>query len=59
MTDIAPYTLDEVEKEISSTYHWFHHEAGVNVYPREEGRLGALWSLFDLLIEEEKENGVA
>lgn len=53
------YTLEEVEREIYDTYHWFHREAGVNVYPREEGRLGALWSLFDLLIEEEKENGVA
>lgn len=49
------YTLAEVEQEIYDTYHWFHENAGVTVYPREEGQLGALWSLFEILIEEEKE----
>lgn len=48
------YTLAEVEQEITDTYRWFHENAGVNVHPREEGQLGALWSLFDLLIEEEQ-----
>lgn len=52
----TPYTLAEVEEEIKSTYVWFHENAGVTVYPREEGQLGALWSLFEILIEEEKEN---
>lgn len=47
------YTLEEVEQEIHDTYRWFHENAGVTVYPREEGQLGALWALFDLLIEEE------
>lgn len=51
----TPYTLAEVEEEIKSTYVWFHENAGIAVYPREEGQLGALWSLFDILIEEEKE----
>lgn len=46
------YTLAEVENEIASVYQWFHKEAGVGVYPREEGQLGALWALFDLLVEE-------
>jgi hypothetical protein len=46
------YTLAEVEQEIYDTYQWFHKNAGVNVYPQESGQLGALWSLFDLLIEE-------
>lgn len=54
MTEAAPYTLAQVEQEIAETYKWFHENAGVNVYPREEGQLGALWSLFDLLIEDEK-----
>lgn len=49
------YTLAEVEQEIYDTYHWFHENAGVTVYPREEGQLGALWALFDLLIEEEND----
>lgn len=57
MTEAAPYTLAQVEEEISQTYRWFHENAGISVYPREEGQLGALWSLFDLLIEEEKDNG--
>lgn len=51
------YNLAQVEQEIYETYHWFHENAGVTVYPREEGQLGALWHLFDLLIEEENDNG--
>lgn len=50
------YSLAEVEQEIYDTYQWFHKEGGVTVYPREEGQLGALWALFDILIEEEKED---
>ena len=53
----SAYTLAEVEQEIYDTYRWFHANAGVTVYPREEGQLRALWSLFEILIEEEKENG--
>lgn len=48
------YTLEEVENEISETYKWFHRTGGVNVKPQETGQLGALWALFDLLIEEEQ-----
>lgn len=47
------YTLAEVEQDIYDTYQWFHREGGIGVYPREEGRLGNLWALWDLLIEEE------
>ena len=46
------YTLAEVEREIYDTYQWFHKENPL-VKPQETGQLGALWSLFDLLIEEE------
>lgn len=46
------YTLAEVEQDIHDTYQWFHKEAP-GVTPREEGNLGALWALHDLLIEEE------
>lgn len=53
---MTAYTLAEVEQEISDHYHWFAQNAP-GVWPREEGRLGALWGLFDLLIEEEKDNG--
>lgn len=56
MTEAAPYTLAQVEQEIYDTYRWFHDQ-NPNVYPQETGHLGALWSLFDLLIEEENENG--
>ena len=49
------YTLEEVEQEISQTYQWFHREAGVTVYPREEGHLGSLWALHDLLVEDRRE----
>lgn len=49
------YSLAEVEQEIYDTYQWFHKEGGVTVYPREDGQLGALWHLFDLLIEEESD----
>lgn len=52
----AAYTLPEVENEIAETYRWFHENAP-GVWPREEGQLGALWHLFDLLIEEENDNG--
>lgn len=48
------YTLAEVEQEIYDTYHWFHREGGVSVYPREEGMLGSLWSLHDLLVEDRR-----
>ena len=51
-----PYTLAQVEAELYDTYRWFHDQ-NPNVYPQETGHLGALWSLFDLLIEEENENG--
>lgn len=50
------YSLAEVEQEISDHYHWFAQNAP-GVWPREEGRLGALWGLFDLLIEEENTIG--
>lgn len=53
MTEVAPYTLDEVENEIASVYQWFHKE-NPHVKPQETGQLGALWALFDLLIEEEQ-----
>lgn len=46
------YTLEEVENEIRSTYEWFHRENPL-VKPQETGQLGALWALFDILIEEE------
>lgn len=46
------YSLAEVEQEIYDTYKWFH-EQNPNVYPQETGQLGALWGLFDLLVEEE------
>lgn len=46
------YTLSEVEQELYETYRWFHKENPL-VKPQETGQLGALWSLFDLLIEEE------
>lgn len=46
------YSLAEVEQEISDHYHWFAKNAP-GVWPREEGQLGALWALFDILIEEE------
>lgn len=49
------YTLEEVENEISETYKWFHKE-NPTVKPQETGQLGALWALFDILIEEE-DNG--
>lgn len=48
------YSLAEVEQEIYDTYQWFHKEGGVTVYPREEGNLGALWALHDLLVDDEK-----
>ncbi len=51
---MTPYTLAEVEQEIYDTYQWFHKQAGVYVRPREEGRLGALWGLWSLLVEDEK-----
>lgn len=47
------YTLAEVETEIWSLYQWFHKENPL-VRPQETGQLGALWSLFDLLVEEEQ-----
>lgn len=49
---MAPYTLEEVEQDIYNTYQWFHRE-NPHVKPQETGQLGALWGLFDLLIEEE------
>lgn len=52
------YTLAEVEQEIYSQYRFFHEKAP-HAYPQETGQLGALWALFDILIEEEKENGEA
>lgn len=48
------YTLPEVEADIHQTYKWFHENAP-GVWPQEEGQLGALWALFDLLIEEEND----
>lgn len=48
----TPYTLAEVEQEIYSQYRFFHEKAP-DAYPQETGQLGALWALFDLLIEEE------
>lgn len=56
MNNTKPYTLAEVESEIQQTYFWFAKNAP-GVWPREEGQLGALWALFDILIEEEKDNG--
>lgn len=53
MTEAAPYKLAQVEQEIYDTYQWFHTQ-NPNVYPQETGHLGALWSLHDLLIEEEQ-----
>lgn len=50
------YTLAQVESEIQQTYRWFAENAP-GVWPREEGQLGALWGLFDLLVEEEESNG--
>ena len=47
------YTLEEVERELYETYRWWHEQAP-GVTPKEEGTLGALWGLFDLLIEEEE-----
>lgn len=47
------YTLPQVEQEINETYKWFHANAP-GVWPREEGQLGALWALFEILVEEEK-----
>lgn len=47
------YTLEEVENELYETYKWFHQENPL-VKPQETGQLGALWALFDLLIEEEQ-----
>lgn len=48
------YTLEEVENELYETYQWFHKEAGVSVVPREEGQLGSLWALHDLLVEDRR-----
>lgn len=45
------YTLEEVENEIFETYRWFH-EQSPGVRPQETGQLGALWALWDILIEE-------
>lgn len=56
MNNTKPYTLAEVESEIQQTYFWFAKNAP-GVWPREEGQLGALWALFDILIEEENDNG--
>lgn len=45
------YTLDEIHEEIRDIYEWWA-ETAPGVTPREEGRLGALWHLADLLHEE-------
>lgn len=50
MTDT--YTLDEIHEEIAEIYHWWARNAP-GVTPLEDGRLGALWALHDLMIEEE------
>lgn len=47
------YTLDEIHEEIAEIYHWFA-QASPGVRPQETGRLGALWSLHDLMVEEER-----
>jgi len=47
-----PYTLAEVEQDIYDTYQWFHDQNPF-VKPQESGRLGDLWALFDILVEEE------
>ena len=49
---MTPYTLEEVEQDIYHHYQWWH-EQNPGVVPQETGQLGALWGLFDLLIEEE------
>lgn len=39
-------TIDEIEAEIQSIYHWFTTEAP-GVTPQEEGHLATLWALAD------------
>lgn len=50
---MTPYTLAEVEQDIYDTYKWFH-EQNPFVKPQESGRLGDLWALWDIMIEEEE-----
>lgn len=49
---MAPYTLEEVEQDIYNHYRFFYSEVGSTVTPREEGQLGSLWALYDLLVED-------
>lgn len=49
-------TLEEVEDEISSIYHWFAQEAP-GVVVREEGLLAELWAVADRLIREGEIDG--
>lgn len=57
MTEAAPYTLAQVEQEIYQQYRFFHENAP-HAYPQETGQLGALWALFDIMIEEENDEPV-
>lgn len=50
---MTPYTLAEVEQEIQETYFWFH-EQNPFVKPQETGRLGDLWALHEILVDEKK-----
>lgn len=45
------YTLDEIHDEIAEHYRFFAKERP-GVWPQETGRLGALWRLHDILVEE-------
>lgn len=49
---MTPYTLEEVEQDIYDMYQWFHGQ-NPNVRPQATGRLGDLWALWDLLMEDE------
>lgn len=45
-------TLNEVEERISEIYKWYSIVAP-GVSPQETGELGALWAMFDRMVEGE------
>lgn len=47
--------LEDVEQAIYAHYRWFHEQAPHVVPNPDSGELGALWALFDVYMEEERE----
>jgi hypothetical protein len=46
-------TLEDIENRIREVYLFFHQVAP-EVYPQEQGELGALWALFDYEVAKEQ-----